>query len=105
MKNYLPQITESQRQELKQRLALELLIQNFSMDDLTSVFQDASQERLSNLAYSLSEEPDNFLNQMALHKYGSMAEKMVNPLPDSTASYYVQVAQIYADFGLQHRLD
>lgn len=104
MKNYLPQISETQRQDLKQRLALELLIQNFSMKDLMAYFKDASQERLTQLVHILSEEAGNYLSQMALDKYGSLVEDMVNNEKDSSASYYVQVSQIFADFGHQHQL-
>lgn len=105
MKNYLPLINEGQRRELKQRLALELLIENFSAEDLTAYLQIASREQLSNLAYQLSEEKDSPLPQIALKKYGNLVEKMVNPALESQAQYYLQVAQIMVDFGRQHKLE
>lgn len=104
MRNYMPLMNEAQKEELKERIALELFIENFSSEDLNLVFLDASQERLTDLAISLSEDRNNDMTNKALHKYGAVAEEIVNTDQERGQSYFIQAAQVLVDFGNQNKL-
>lgn len=104
MKNYLRLISESQRAELRQRVALELFIENFSRDDLYKVFEEVSQERMTNLALSLSEDYAQTMQARALAKFGSIADEIVDQEQKRGQFFFVQVAQVLVDFGNQNSL-
>lgn len=104
MKNYLRLINESQRAELRQRVALELFIENFSRDDLYKVFEEVSQERMTNLALSLSEDYAQTMQARALAKFGSIADEIVDQEQKRGQFFFVQVAQVLVDFGNQNSL-
>lgn len=102
MKNFLPLLSPEQKQELKQRVALELYIENFSREDLFDFLENAPQEKLTQFALQLNEEKSQAMTQKALTKYEAIAEDIVNIEEDQARIYLIQLAQILSDFGTQH---
>lgn len=105
MKNYLSLLDETQRSELKQRLVLELFIENFSQDDLLEYFKAATAAQFRALAQWLSEEPNESLYQLAQARYGLVVDTMLQAPEHTPASFFIQGAQILSDFAEQHELD